>query len=67
MHRLRILQLGDETAYGLGLRVECSRLGLIVVAVLLAAVATAAAGPIAFVAFVAAPIARRLTRSPRPA
>jgi iron-siderophore transport system permease protein len=67
VHRLRILQLGDETAYGLGLRVESSRLGLIVIAVLLAAVATAAAGPIGFVAFVAPPIARRLTRSPGPA
>lgn len=67
VHRLRILQLGDETAYGLGLRVESSRLGLIVIGVLLAAVATAAAGPIGFVAFVAAPIARRLTRSPGPA
>jgi iron complex transport system permease protein len=67
VHQLRILQLGDETAYGLGLRVEVSRLGLIVIAVLLAAVATAAAGPIGFVAFVAAPIARRLTRSPGPA
>jgi iron complex transport system permease protein len=67
VHRLRILQLGDETAYGLGLRVEGTRLALIVVAVLLAAVATAAAGPIGFVAFVAPPIARRLTRSPGPA
>jgi iron-siderophore transport system permease protein len=67
VHRLRILQLGDETAYGLGLRVQSSRLGLIVAAVLLAAVATAAAGPIGFVAFVAPPIARRLTRSPGPA
>jgi iron complex transport system permease protein len=67
VQRLRILQLGDETAYGLGLRVEGSRLGLIVVGVLLAAGATAAAGPIGFVAFVAPPIARRLTRSPGPA
>jgi iron complex transport system permease protein len=67
VHRLRILQLGDETAYGLGLRVESSRLGLILIAVLMAAVATAAAGPVGFVAFVAAPIARRLTRSPGPA
>ena len=67
VHRLRILQLGDETACGLGLRVESSRLGLIVIAVLMAAVATAAAGPIGFVAFVAPPIARRLTRSPGPA
>ncbi len=67
VRRLRILQLGDDTAYGLGLRVESSRLGLIVVAVLLAAVATASAGPIGFVAFVAPSIARRVTRSPGPA
>lgn len=67
VRRLRILQLGDETAYGLGLRVEGARLSLIVIAVLLAAVATAAAGPIGFVAFVAPPVARWLTRSPGPA
>lgn len=61
---LRMLQLGDDTAQGLGLRVETFRALLLFVAVALAAVATAAAGPIAFVAFVAAPIARRLVRSP---
>jgi iron complex transport system permease protein len=61
--RLRILQLGDDTARGLGVRVEGSRIGLIAVAVALAAVGTAAAGPIAFVPFVAAPIARRLAAS----
>lgn len=57
---LRTLQLGDDTATALGTRVEWSRLGLILIAVLLAAVATSAVGPIAFVAFVAGPIARRL-------
>ena len=61
---LRTLQLGDDTAKGLGVRVERSRLGLVVVGVALAAIATAATGPIAFVAFVAAPIARRLVRAP---
>jgi iron complex transport system permease protein len=61
---LRILQLGDDAARGLGVPVERTRLGLVVVGVALAAVATAAAGPVAFVAFVAAPIARRLTHSP---
>ena len=60
---LRILQLGDNTARGLGVRVEPARAGLVVVGVALAAFATAAAGPVAFVAFVGAPIARRLTRS----
>jgi iron complex transport system permease protein len=59
-----VLQLGDDAAKGLGVSLERSRLGLVIVAVALAAMATAAAGPIIFVAFVSAPIARRLTRSP---
>ncbi|WP_285320795.1 iron ABC transporter permease [Pseudarthrobacter sp. lyk4-40-TYG-27] len=58
---LRILELGDDAAAGLGLRVAGTRLALVVIAVSLAAVATAAAGPVAFVAFLAGPIARRFT------
>lgn len=58
---LRILELGDDTAAGLGIRVGFTRLAVVVVAVALAAVATAAAGPVAFVAFLAGPIARRFT------
>jgi iron complex transport system permease protein len=58
--RLRALQLGDDAAVGLGVRAQADRLGLIVVGVALAAVATAAAGPVAFVALISAPIARRL-------
>jgi iron complex transport system permease protein len=61
---LRALQLGDDTAKGLGVRVEWSRVALIIVGGALAAVATAATGPIAFVAFVAPPIARRLVNAP---
>ncbi|MET0323810.1 MAG: iron chelate uptake ABC transporter family permease subunit [Ilumatobacteraceae bacterium] len=61
---LRVLQLGDDSARGLGVAVERSRLALVIVGVALAALATAAAGPVIFVAFVAAPIARRLTHSP---
>lgn len=60
---LRALQLGDETARGLGVPVERSRLGLLFVCVCLIAVGTAAAGPVAYVAFVSPPIARRLTRA----
>ncbi|MHA7154200.1 FecCD family ABC transporter permease [Arthrobacter sp. TMN-50] len=59
---LRALELGDDTATSLGIQVEPSRLALITVAVALAAVATAAAGPVAFIAFLAGPIARRLVR-----
>ena len=57
---LHVLELGPDTAAGLGLRVQRSQLALLLVAVALAGVATAAAGPVAFVAFVAGPIARRL-------
>ncbi|AXJ09154.1 enterobactin ABC transporter permease [Arthrobacter sp. PM3] len=60
---LRILELGDDTAAGLGVRVGATRLGVVATAVALAAVATAAAGPVAFVAFLAGPIARRAVRT----
>lgn len=57
---LQGLELGDDAAAGLGVRVEASRLGLMSTAVALAAVATAAAGPVASIAFLSGPIARRL-------
>ncbi|KRE89249.1 enterobactin ABC transporter permease [Arthrobacter sp. Soil764] len=56
---LRILELGDDAAAGLGVRVNAARLALVLIAVALAAVATAAAGPVSFVAFLAGPISRR--------
>ncbi|WP_111766223.1 FecCD family ABC transporter permease [Nakamurella deserti] len=59
---LQALRLGDDTATALGVRPARSRLLVIAVGVGLASLATAAAGPIAFVAFTAAPIARRLLR-----
>lgn len=58
--RLRILQLGDDAAGGLGLAPERARLAILFVAVALVAAATAFVGPLAFVAFVSAPIARRM-------
>jgi iron complex transport system permease protein len=58
------LELGDDTAAGLGVPLGRAKLGLVLVGVGLASMAVAAAGPIGFVAFVAGPIARRLTRSP---
>lgn len=63
--RLDSLDLGDDTAAALGVNVNRSKLVLILLAVCLAALAVAAAGPIAFVAFVSGPIARRLADSPR--
>lgn len=58
---LGALQLGDDSASGLGVRVTLTRLLFILGAVGLLAFATAAAGPVAFVAFMAGPIAARLT------
>ncbi|GAA3105845.1 iron chelate uptake ABC transporter family permease subunit [Streptomyces echinatus] len=63
---LRMLEMGDDIANALGVRVQRVRLLLMVSAVLLAAAATAAAGPVSFVALTAPQLARRLTRSPGP-
>jgi iron complex transport system permease protein len=60
---LATLQLGDDAAAGLGLPIERSRLALVVVAVALAAACVTVAGPIAFVAFIAPHLARRLARA----
>lgn len=61
---LRISEMGDDAASALGVRVERTRLIVVLAAVLLTASATAAAGPIAFIALTAPQLARRLTRSP---
>jgi iron complex transport system permease protein len=58
--RLAVLLLGEDTAAALGLRPELVRLAAVALGVALAAAATAAVGPVAFVALTAAPIARRL-------
>jgi iron complex transport system permease protein len=58
-----VLRLGDDTSAALGLHVHRTRLLLLVSAVVLLAFATAAAGPISFVAFMAGPIAARLVGS----
>ncbi|WP_405891806.1 iron chelate uptake ABC transporter family permease subunit [Streptomyces sp. NBC_01527] len=63
---LRMMEMGDDAAYALGVRVERTRLVLMGCAVMLVAVATAAAGPITFVSLSAPQLTRRLTRSPGP-
>jgi len=60
---LRALELGDAFAATLGVRVDRTRVVLMVSAVALACFATATTGPIAFVAFLAGPIAARLIGS----
>jgi iron complex transport system permease protein len=63
---LRVMEMGDDVSYALGVRVERVRALLMIAAVLLTASATAAAGPVSFVALTAPQLARRLTRSPGP-
>jgi iron complex transport system permease protein len=60
--QLRLLELGDDLARALGGRVEAARAMLIALGVGLAALATAAAGPIGFVALIAPQLASRLVR-----
>lgn len=55
------LELGDDAAAALGVRITPTRMGLILIAVGLISVATATTGPIAFVAFLSGPIALMLT------
>ena len=57
---LQVLELGDEFATTLGIRVNLVRLVLVLSAVFLIAFATSATGPIAFVAFLAGPIASKM-------
>lgn len=65
-HQLACMRLGQDMAASLGIRGEVVRIGLLVGAVLLVAVATSVCGPVAFVAFMSGPIAARLFR-PGPA
>ncbi|MEU9092780.1 iron chelate uptake ABC transporter family permease subunit [Streptomyces sp. NPDC048428] len=60
------MHLGDEVAAGLGVRYTMVRAVLLLCAVLLAAVAVSAAGPVPFVALVAPQVAMRLARCPTP-
>ena len=58
--RMRLLEMGDDTACALGVPVERSRLWLMLLGVLLTAASTALAGR-SFVALLAPQIARRLS------
>jgi len=64
--RAGLMELGDDIAQQLGVRVERTRLVLVGCAVVLAALATAAVGPIAFVALAAPQLVRRLLRTDAP-
>ncbi|AGL15073.1 iron chelate uptake ABC transporter family permease subunit [Actinoplanes sp. N902-109] len=62
--RLAVLEMGEDAAAALGVRVQPVRLAYLVIGVALTAVATATAGPVSFVALAAPQLAQRLTRTP---
>lgn len=57
---LEAIRLGDDTAAALGVALGRTRMLVVLCAVGLIAVATAVAGPVAFVAFLSGPIAARI-------
>lgn len=59
--QLQALELGDDKAMALGLGVEQARVAVVVVVIVLVGFATAAVGPIGFVALMAGPIVSRLS------
>lgn len=66
LHPLGALSLGDALAQSVGVRSGSVRFLALVCATLLAAVAVSAAGPIAFIAFVAPQAMMRIVGSPTP-
>lgn len=65
MHRrIAVLDLGDESAGGLGLDPRRARLGLLLLAVVLASLAAALSGPIGFVALLVPHVVRRIAGPP---
>jgi ABC-type enterobactin transport system permease subunit len=63
---LGVLQFGDDSARGLGVRLVATQSAVVLVAVALTASAVASAGPISYVALVVPQIAVRLTGGSRP-
>ena len=63
---LAVLQFGDDTARGLGVRLQPAQAGVVLVAVACVAFAVSAAGPVTFVALVVPQIAVRLSGGARP-
>lgn len=61
--QLSLLELGEQAATSLGVRTNTVRVILILSSVCMLAVATSVTGPIAFVAFLSGPIAKRLVGS----
>lgn len=58
---LQILELGEHSAIALGIQINRVRIILIICAVLLIAFSVSVTGPIAFVAFIAGPFAKKIS------
>jgi len=63
LHKLNILQLGDESAVNLGLNIEKLKIFLIIISSLLAAVIVSVSGIIGFIGLVVPQIARLLIKT----
>lgn len=63
---LQLLELGEQPAVSLGVNASAARIALIFASVCMVAIATSTTGPIAFVSFLAGPIARRLVGAGSP-
>lgn len=61
---MRLLEMGDDIGKALGVAAERTRVTLLLLAVVLVALVTAAAGPIAFVALAAPQLAMRIAGTP---
>ncbi len=61
---MRMLEMGDDAGRGVGVRAETVRVVMLLMGILLVALVTASAGPIAFVALAAPQLAMRLTGTP---
>lgn len=61
--RMPVLEMGDDAAKALGLKVERTRIGMLATGTALSAFGVAVTGPIAFIALAAPQIARRITRT----
>lgn len=61
---LALLQLGDDMAVSLGIKLNLNRVLMILSGAVLTAVSTALAGPVSFIALAAPHIAARVSRSP---
>lgn len=59
---LSMMEMGDDLATQFGIRVEKIRLAMLLAAVVLAAIATGSAGPVAFIALAAPQLITRLLR-----